>query len=221
MCEKRCPRARRGAARRSVVLRAPFAATRRAASVARRGQPAAARPGARPRVGARSAAQGRGFRDPSAWISRETSVAAAAKRRASADTRRPSIRAVPKAPPAVAVTAAPKAPSAAARRAASVASRRRPAAARPGPRPRVGARSAAQGRDSGTRFVDKARDICCRSGEVPCIGAFESAKYPCCASGTTCCGDGCADTQRDPKNCGSCGNVCESGVCGGGICALP
>jgi hypothetical protein len=69
--------------------------------------------------------------------------------------------------------------------------------------------------------VDKPNDICCRSGEVPCIGAYEFAKYPCCASGTTCCRDGCWDTQRDPKNCGSCGNVCESGVCGGGICALP
>jgi len=75
--------------------------------------------------------------------------------------------------------------------------------------------------NQGPVCVDKPRDICCRSGEVPCIGAYELAKYPCCTGGATCCRDGCVDTERDPKNCGSCGNVCESGICGGGICALP
>jgi hypothetical protein len=62
---------------------------------------------------------------------------------------------------------------------------------------------------------------CCRPGEEVCVGRYEEARYPCCPRGTTCCGSECADTQRDPRNCGSCGNVCASGVCGGGICALP
>jgi hypothetical protein len=29
------------------------------------------------------------------------------------------------------------------------------------------------------------------------------------------------DIQSDPANCGHCGNVCASGICSGGICALP
>jgi hypothetical protein len=31
--------------------------------------------------------------------------------------------------------------------------------------------------------------------------------------------DNCADTENDPNNCGSCGNVCGSGVCVDGVCA--
>ena len=90
---------------------------------------------------------GKGLQDPSAWIGRETSVAAPERCPVSNGSRGLSIRAVPRAPPAAARTAARRAPSAAARRAASVARRRWPAAARPGPRSRVGARSAAQGRE--------------------------------------------------------------------------
>lgn len=56
---------------------------------------------------------------------------------------------------------------------------------------------------------------CCPKQTPRCCGA------ECCNKSQTCCSDICADTKSDPRNCGSCGNVCESGVCGGGICALP
>jgi hypothetical protein len=46
---------------------------------------------------------------------------------------------------------------------------------------------------------------CCPPGQV-------------CGSGT---GKYCVDMQSDPGNCGRCGNVCVSGICSGGICALP
>jgi hypothetical protein len=37
----------------------------------------------------------------------------------------------------------------------------------------------------------------------------------------TCCSGKCVDLRFNPQNCGSCGNVCASGVCREGICALP
>jgi hypothetical protein len=43
-----------------------------------------------------------------------------------------------------------------------------------------------------------------------------------CATGFTQCGVACIDVQSDPLNCGSCGNVCPSGLaCGAGICGGP
>ncbi|QQR91745.1 MAG: hypothetical protein IPJ88_08600 [Myxococcales bacterium] len=33
------------------------------------------------------------------------------------------------------------------------------------------------------------------------------------------CASSCVDRDSDPKNCGSCGNVCQSGICETGICA--
>jgi hypothetical protein len=38
---------------------------------------------------------------------------------------------------------------------------------------------------------------------------------------TTAGGRICVDLQSDPRNCGSCGNVCASGICSRGVCALP
>ena len=50
--------------------------------------------------------------------------------------------------------------------------------------------------------------------------AGDERGFSCCASGTTCCIDGgCADTLRDPANCGSCGHACGEGeVCAAGQC---
>jgi hypothetical protein len=56
---------------------------------------------------------------------------------------------------------------------------------------------------------------CCPKQTPRCCGA------ECCPKTLSCCSGACADTKSDPRNCGSCGNVCESGVCGGGICAFP
>lgn len=56
---------------------------------------------------------------------------------------------------------------------------------------------------------------CCPKQTPRCCGTA------CCAKTLSCCSGACADTKSDPRNCGSCGNVCESGVCSGGICALP
>ena len=56
---------------------------------------------------------------------------------------------------------------------------------------------------------------CCPKQTPRCCGA------ECCPKTLSCCSGTCADTKSDPRNCGSCGNVCESGVCGGGVCTLP
>ncbi|HEV3192533.1 MAG TPA: hypothetical protein VGY54_18615, partial [Polyangiaceae bacterium] len=37
--------------------------------------------------------------------------------------------------------------------------------------------------------------------------------------GCTRCGDICVDVTSDPKNCGTCGNVCATGRCGLGLAA--
>lgn len=71
--------------------------------------------------------------------------------------------------------------------------------------------------------------LCCPSGMV----ALNSTSFRipprgvppwCCPPGQIC-GSGtgkyCVDMQSDPGNCGRCGNVCVSGICSGGICALP
>jgi hypothetical protein len=40
-----------------------------------------------------------------------------------------------------------------------------------------------------------------------------------CAHGLLCCGDSLCIDPNDPMNCGSCGNVCSSGLCGSSIVA--
>jgi len=58
----------------------------------------------------------------------------------------------------------------------------------------------------------------CRSGRCATTSTCD------CGAGETCCPDGlggevCVDTQSAPGHCGSCGNVCPTGVvCSGGTC---
>lgn len=71
--------------------------------------------------------------------------------------------------------------------------------------------------------------LCCPAGMV----ALNSPSFRipprgvpphCCPRGQICrsgAGNFCADLQSDPANCGSCGNVCVSGTCSRGVCALP
>ena len=63
--------------------------------------------------------------------------------------------------------------------------------------------------------------FCCRAAQVCRSGS----RITCCPRGVTgtqsCCNGRCVDTQFDAMNCGSCGNVCASGVCSRGVCALP
>lgn len=52
----------------------------------------------------------------------------------------------------------------------------------------------------------------------PAGQGYQSGLCAPCPSDKTSCGDGCADLQTDPENCGSCGTACEL-VCMGGVCA--
>jgi hypothetical protein len=45
-----------------------------------------------------------------------------------------------------------------------------------------------------------------------------SGAVVCCPAGTTCCEGACTDTSIDPQNCGTCGQVCASGMCVNGTC---
>jgi len=56
------------------------------------------------------------------------------------------------------------------------------------------------------------------SADVTADVTMEAAS---CPTGQSMCGSGCADTTKDPDNCGSCGNACTAGqVCSQGACAL-
>ena len=71
--------------------------------------------------------------------------------------------------------------------------------------------------------------LCCPPGMValntPSFRTPPPGIHPdCCPPGQVCrSGEGkyCANLQSDSNNCGQCGNVCVSGICSGGICALP
>jgi hypothetical protein len=76
----------------------------------------------------------------------------------------------------------------------------------------------------------KAEEICCPPGQVALntpgfalpptgISAFCCPPAQICPSSTL--GKACVDLQSDPRNCGSCGNVCPSGICSRGVCASP
>ncbi len=71
--------------------------------------------------------------------------------------------------------------------------------------------------------------LCCPPGMVALNSPGFRTPPPgvppdCCPRGQVCASGGrkfCANFQSDAQNCGSCGNECESGICSGGVCALP
>ena len=54
----------------------------------------------------------------------------------------------------------------------------------------------------------------CGNGLVCTGGACVATCFP----PLTSCGQACVNLETDPSNCGSCGNVCGPGLCGGGTC---
>lgn len=76
---------------------------------------------------------------------------------------------------------------------------------------------------------NKTPQLCCPPGMVALNTSGFRIPPPgippdCCPPSQICRSGGnafCANLKADPQNCGSCGNVCASGICSGGICALP
>jgi hypothetical protein len=58
---------------------------------------------------------------------------------------------------------------------------------------------------------------CCVDTDCP-TGADCVSGTCVCPSGTTNCGDVCADLTTDGANCGACGNVCDTNGCVNGFC---
>lgn len=76
---------------------------------------------------------------------------------------------------------------------------------------------------------NKSPELCCPPGQVALNTPGFRTPPPgispyCCPPGQVCgagAGKACVDLQSDSMNCGRCGNVCESGICSRGVCALP
>jgi hypothetical protein len=59
------------------------------------------------------------------------------------------------------------------------------------------------------------------TGDVGDSGTDAANEAAACSGGQTACGLGCADTSKDPDNCGACGKTCTGGqVCSQGACAM-
>ncbi|MHB8418941.1 MAG: hypothetical protein ACYDCL_12760 [Myxococcales bacterium] len=69
--------------------------------------------------------------------------------------------------------------------------------------------------DGGSCVCDPVTQICAPSfsGGPGVCGCSSSYPTPCPPNGA------CVDTNGDPQNCGSCGNVCPTGICASGVCA--
>lgn len=63
--------------------------------------------------------------------------------------------------------------------------------------------------DEGTAF-----EACLCEGDMMCGGAVCTDPMACCG------GTACTNTDTDPMNCGSCGNVCSGSTCVGGSCGI-
>ena len=66
-----------------------------------------------------------------------------------------------------------------------------------------------------------ASETCTSIGQCRCGARFGGiGSGPACLGSETCCGDACADLQRDPTSCGACGAACAPGeTCRDGQCA--
>ncbi len=53
--------------------------------------------------------------------------------------------------------------------------------------------------------------------QTSCAGAVDGQACADQLGGSLCCGGSCVDPTSDPKNCGSCGVTCASGMCGSGV----
>lgn len=72
----------------------------------------------------------------------------------------------------------------------------------------------------GTEYCN-ASCVSCAPGQVVDMGSCQCVDDPCPQGGTVC-GAFCIDTVNDRENCGSCGNVCATGVpCIAGSCICP
>ncbi|MHB8416744.1 MAG: hypothetical protein ACYDCL_01625 [Myxococcales bacterium] len=57
------------------------------------------------------------------------------------------------------------------------------------------------------------------SQQEVCYPTSGSCSSSGCSAGLTLCNGVCTSMSSDPNNCGSCGNVCASGTCAGGVCS--